>query len=84
MPAAEPPVTFSTFIVSLASSALAHLGRAEAMAIGGVNVPEDRALAVQTLEVLDLLAAKTRGNLDPEEARLLDALCTELRSAIGG
>ncbi|MBM4364987.1 MAG: DUF1844 domain-containing protein [Deltaproteobacteria bacterium] len=77
MPAAEPPVTFSTFIVSLASSALAHLGRAE-----GVDVPEDRALAVQTLEVLDLLATKTRGNLDPEEARLLDALCAELRGAI--
>ena len=77
MPAADPPVTFSTLVVSLASSALAHLGRAE-----GVNVPTDRALAAHTLEVLDLLAVKTKGNLDSEEARLLEALRGELRTAI--
>lgn len=74
---AKAPVTFSTFLVSLASTALAHLGRAE-----GVDVPVDPALARDTLAVLDLLEAKTRGNLDAEEARLLDALQRELRAAL--
>ncbi len=74
---AEAPVTFSTFLVSLASTALAHLGRAE-----GVDVPVDPRLARDTLAVLDLLAAKTKGNLEPEEARLLDALQRELRGAL--
>lgn len=77
MAAVEPPVTFSTLVVSLASSALAHLGQAE-----GVQVQRDRALAVHTLEVLNLLAAKTKGNLDSEEARLLEALRAELSGAI--
>ena len=74
---AELPVTFSTLLVSLASTALAHLGHAE-----GVDVPVDPRLARNTLEVLDLLEAKTKGNLDAEEARLLDALQKELRGAL--
>lgn len=53
---AETPVTFSTLLVSLASTALAHLGQAE-----GVDVPVDKRLAHHTLEVLDLLAVKTAG-----------------------
>ncbi|GDX81163.1 hypothetical protein LBMAG42_29740 [Deltaproteobacteria bacterium] len=74
---AETPVTFSTLLVSLASTALAHLGQAE-----GVDVPVDKRLAHHTLEVLDLLAVKTAGNLDDDEARLLQALQAELRGAL--
>ncbi len=74
---ADLPVTFSTLLVSLASTALAHLGQAE-----GVDVPVDPRLARHTLEVLDLLEQKTRGNLEDEEARLLDALQKELRAAL--
>jgi hypothetical protein len=66
----EPPIRFSTFVISLASSGLAHLGQG-----GG---PTDPALAKQTLDLLQVLADKTRGNLDEEEARLLDALRKEL------
>ena len=76
---AEPPITFSTFLVSLASSALAHLGHAE-----GVDVPRDPTLARHTAQVIDMLSEKTRGNLDSEEQRLLEALQAELRRAVGG
>ncbi|MSQ03341.1 MAG: DUF1844 domain-containing protein [Myxococcales bacterium] len=74
---ADAPVNFSTFLVSLASTALAHLGHAE-----GVDVPTDVRMARDTLAVLDLLEQKTKGNLDSEEARLLDALQDELRGAL--
>ena len=75
---AEPLVTFSTFLVSLASSALAHLGHAE-----GIDVPKDPELVRHMAQVLDLLAIKTKGNLDSEEARLLEALQAELHRAVG-
>ena len=39
-------------------------------------------LAAHTLELLDLLADKTKGNLDGEEERLLDAVRTEIRSKL--
>lgn len=74
----EPPVTFSTFLVSLASTALANLGEVDSGA-GAQPIPVDLRLARQTLALLDVLAEKTRGNLDEEEARLLDALQGELR-----
>ena len=75
--AAEPPITFSTLLVSLASTALAHLGHAE-----GGALAVDKGVARHTLDVLDLLEQKTKGNLDDEEARLLDALQKELRAAL--
>jgi len=78
MPSPAPPVSFSTLLVSLASTALAHLGHAE-----GVDAPADPRLARHTLDVLDMLAEKTKGNLDEEESRLLDALQKELRVALG-
>lgn len=74
---ADAPINFSTFLVSLASSALAHLGHAE-----GVDVPTDAGMARDTLAVLHLLELKTKGNLDSDESRLLDALQDELRAAL--
>jgi hypothetical protein len=70
MPTQEPPVRFSTFLISLATSGMAHLGSAGAA---------DLALARQTLDLLEVLAEKTRGNLDEEETRLLEALRKELK-----
>lgn len=68
---AEPQMTFSTFVISLASSGLMHLGAESAAA-------PDLHLARQTLDLLAVLAAKTKGNLDEEEAHLLDAVRHEL------
>ena len=74
MPAA-PPITFSTFIISIAGTALVHLGE--------VDRPDgthgvDLGLARQSIDVIHMLARKTRGNLDAEEQRLVDAVLAEL------
>jgi hypothetical protein len=74
MASAAPNVSFSTFLVSVASSALSSVGE------GGR--PADVELAMQTLELLDLLAVKTRGNLDEEEQRLLEVVRSDLRSRL--
>jgi hypothetical protein len=73
--AAEAPISFSTFIISLASSGLMHLGHA---APGAPERAVDLHLARQTIDLLGILAEKTKGNLDAEEARLLDAMRHEL------
>jgi hypothetical protein len=73
-----PKIDFSTFVISLGTSALYHMGFVndpEAGAPPEKNVP----LARQTIDTLEMLAAKTRGNLDEEEDKLLASLLYELR-----
>jgi hypothetical protein len=70
-------IDFTTFVLSLGSSALVHLGdieHPEAQAAG-----ENLALARQTIDILAMLSEKTRGNLAEEEARFLADLLAELR-----
>lgn len=74
---ADPPVQFSTFIISLASSALAHLGHVDDP--GAHEVSADRELARQSIDLIEMLAEKTKGNLDPDEAHLLEAIRKELK-----
>lgn len=69
--ASAPPVTFSTFVISLASSGLA-----------GASTGADLDMAQQTLALLSVLAEKTRGNLDDEESRLLEAVRSELSARV--
>jgi len=71
-----PPIDFTTFVLSLSTSALVHLG--EAYEQGGeprVNLP----MARQTIDLLGLLEDKTRGNLTGEEERLLHQVLFDLR-----
>ena len=78
-PAGElPRIDFSTFILSLSTSALCHLGLVEDPQTGRVGEP-DLPLASQTIDTLAVLEEKTRGNLDDEERRLLESLLYELR-----
>lgn len=72
----ELPVSFSSFVVSLATSAMIHLGEGPKVAGGEVNVD----LARQTIDVLGLLREKTQGNLDEEESKLLETLLYETRT----
>lgn len=67
-----PPVTFSSFVVSLAASAMRNLGDGPD---AEVNLP----LAKHSIDVLGVLHDKTKGNLDDEEARLLEAVLYETR-----
>ncbi|NNL65476.1 MAG: DUF1844 domain-containing protein [Myxococcales bacterium] len=75
---ALPQIDFSTFIVSLSTSALYHLGLVEDPQTGQKAAP-DLPLASQTIDTLAVLQEKTRGNLDPDEEQLLQSLLTELR-----
>lgn len=76
--AALPAVDFSTFVLSLAHSALVHLGVAPDPATGKEH-PPNLPLARQTIDLVSLLADKTRGNLSGEEERLLEQLLYDLR-----
>jgi hypothetical protein len=72
-----PPIDFTTFMLSLGTSALMHLGEPlpGAPGPGEVNLP----LARQTIDLLLLVERKTRGNLTGEEERLLTHLLFDLR-----
>jgi hypothetical protein len=72
-----PEVDFGTFIMSLASSVLVHLGELAHPEAEGEAV--NLALAKQTLDILAMLSDKTRGNLTQEEAELLQNLLYDLR-----
>ena len=77
-PAELPGIDFSTFMMSLSTSAFYHMGMVTDPETGEppeTNLP----LARQTIDVLDMLSEKTRGNLDTDEAHLLESLLYELR-----
>jgi hypothetical protein len=74
--AALPEIDFSTFILSLVTSAMVHLG--EAPHPEGAQ-RKDLALAKQTIDIIGLLRDKTQGNLTPDESRLLDEVLFDLR-----
>jgi hypothetical protein len=68
---------FSTFLLSLASSAMVHLGDLPHPEGGATqrNLPQ----AKQTIDLMALLEEKTRGNLTDEEARFLGGALRDLR-----
>lgn len=72
-----PEITFSSFIISLSSSAFVHLGDIPDPATG--QIKKDLALAKQTIDLLGLLREKTRNNLSEEEEQLFDHLLYDLR-----
>lgn len=74
---AELPITFGTFVISLASSAAFALGEAPHPETGAKL--KDLSLAKQTIDVLAMLQEKTRGNLADEEHKLLEAVLYDLR-----
>lgn len=74
---ALPEINFPTFIFSLNSSALVHLGVIEDPATGksGKNLP----MAKQTIDILGMIEEKTKGNLSDDEAHMLKHILYELR-----
>lgn len=72
-----PKPTFSTFVLSMASSTLVHLGEVPDPATG--QHQEDLALAKHGIDILCMLQEKIANGLDAEEARLLEGLLYELR-----
>ena len=74
-----PPVSFITFILSLAQSAMVLMGEAPDPESGEYmqNLPQ----AKHTIDILAMLDCKTRGNLTPEEHDVLENILCELRMA---
>ena len=68
---------FSTFILSLNASSLIHLGEIHDPQLKerSVNLPA----AKHTIEILEILEAKTVGNLDDGESKLLKDILYNLR-----
>ncbi len=73
-----PKVDFSTFVLSLGTTALYQLGVMSDPESGETAEP-DPLIAQQTIDTLEMLRDKSRGNLDEEERQLIDSLLYELR-----
>jgi hypothetical protein len=73
---APPSIDFNTFILSLSTSALMHLGKLPGdEGDSTVNL----AHAKQSIDCIALLEEKTRGNLTGEEERLVSEVLYDLR-----
>ena len=72
-----PEVSFSTFVLSLASSALSYLGEVPHPETGDKQV--DLSVASHTIDVLDMLQNKLNNGVDKEEQQLLDGILYELK-----
>jgi Domain of unknown function (DUF1844) len=74
----EPALSFTAFVLSLASTAAIHFGDLPDPMSGK---PGEKNLegAAQMIEILALLDQKTRGNLTAEERQVLEQVLYELR-----
>jgi hypothetical protein len=74
---ALPEISFANLIFSLSTSAFIQLGEIKDPATQQAekNLP----LAKQTIDLIGLLQEKTKGNLTPEEAQLMEHVLYDLR-----
>ena len=70
-------ITFSTFILSLNTAALVHLGEWPDPLTKEKKV--DLVLAKQVIDTLEMLREKTKGNLTPEEEELFKSILFDLK-----
>jgi Domain of unknown function (DUF1844) len=74
----EPELSFTAFVLSLASTAAIHFGDL-ADPVSGQPGELNLEGARQMIEILGLLEQKTRGNLTAEERQVLEQVLYELR-----
>ena len=72
-----PGISFAGFVMSLATTAAVHFG--DIPDPEGGTTAQDLDAARQMIDILALLQEKTRGNLTPDEADLVEKLLYELR-----
>jgi hypothetical protein len=73
----EGPARFDTLVSYLSTTALFQLGLLPGP--GGERIPADLGNAQRTIDMLEVLQRKTRGNLTPDETKLLEDVLYELR-----
>jgi hypothetical protein len=71
-----PGLNFSTFLLSLSTSALIALGELPDPIKNDSDI--NLLLAQQTITIIEILKEKTRGNLTPDEDRLIDSILYDL------
>ena len=74
----QPQLSFTAFVLSLASTAAIHFGDLPDPLSGETAEPH-LAGAAQMIEILSLIEQKTRGNLTAEEREMLGQVLYELR-----
>jgi uncharacterized protein DUF1844 len=74
----EPALSFTAFVLSLASTAAIHFGDLPDPVSGEPGEPNLDG-AAQMIEILSLLENKTKGNLTAEERQVLEQVLYELR-----
>jgi hypothetical protein len=74
----EPALSFTAFVLSLASTAAIHFGDLPDP-VSGKPGTLNLDGAAQMIEILALLDQKTRGNLTAEERQVLEQVLYELR-----
>jgi len=71
-----PEVTFSSFVLSLSTTVMYHLGDFPDPATN--KAEKNLAAAKQTIDMLNMIKNKTAGNLDIDEKELLEGILYEL------
>lgn len=72
-----PPISFSQFIMSLATNAFIFMGITPHPETG--ETITDLVSAHQTIDILGMLREKTKGNLTEEEEKFFDNILAQLR-----
>ncbi len=72
-----PPITFANFVLSLSTSALYHFG--DFPDPEGGKTEKNLPAVKQTIDILDMLHIKTKGNLDENENQLIEGVLYELK-----
>jgi len=73
----HPPVTFASFVFSLSTSALMLMG--EQLDPRQGKIPVNLPQAKEIIDILSVLEAKTKGNLNQEEQAMLTDMLYALR-----
>jgi len=74
---ALPDINFSTFVISLSTQALMHLGEITNPLSGKID--PDVPAAKQMIDMLAMIKEKTGGNLNANEERLMQDILFDLR-----
>ena len=73
----EEGMPFSVFVLSLSTMALASLGQCDDPAF--MDVPKDPVIARNNIDILLMLRDKTKGNLSPDEEKLITSVIYDLQ-----
>lgn len=70
-------INFATFILSMSSSAMLHMGEVPYPETG--KTEKNLLLAKQSIDIIEMLKEKTKGNLTSDEKTLIDNVLYDLR-----